>query len=224
MLVAAQALQRRESLRQADGDQLVDAFRLDVLQPVKTQVPDRHVGQQPGRRQQPRHVRQHYLAAMRGHRDPGRPVHVHPHVAILMPGRLSGVQAHPDPDGHAFRPGMGGKSALRRHTARNRGAGGLEHHEKAVALGSHLAAAVLSEAGAQQGALDRQRLAIPVAKAAQQCRRSLDVAEQQRERPSREFRHAPDYHRTAPRSLVHHRDFGGARPAHISRGRKPHGR
>jgi len=80
---------------------------------------------------------------------------------------------------------MGGKCTLRRYAARNRGARGLEHHVEAVALGSHFLAAVLGEAGAQQGALDRQRLAVPVAQAAQQGRRSLDIAKQQRERPGR---------------------------------------
>ncbi len=89
-----------KSSRRPGPGQLVDVLRLpDVLQPVKPQVPDGHPGRQPGCRQQPRRLGQHHLTAVRGRRDPRRPVHVHADVAVLVPGRLARVQAHPDPHG-----------------------------------------------------------------------------------------------------------------------------
>jgi hypothetical protein len=38
-----------------------------------------------------------HLPTMRGRRDPRRPVHIQPDIAVLVSGRLSRVQAHPDP-------------------------------------------------------------------------------------------------------------------------------
>jgi hypothetical protein len=188
----AQALQRREVLRQARAGQLIDPLRRrQVLQPVHAQIPHRHPGGQPGLRQQPGRIRQHHLPAMRGRRDPRRPVHIHPHIPVLVPHRLTRMQAHPDPHRNPTGPGVAGQGALRRHTARDRPGRRGEHHEETVPLGAHLMAATGRDRRAHNGTLRRQRLAVPVTQAAQQRRRSLDVAEEHRHGPGRELAHAP---------------------------------
>ena len=101
------------------------------------------------------------------------------------------MQAHPDPHRDPAGPVMRGKGALRRHAASDRVPRRLEHDEEAVALGPHLLPADEGERGAQQGALSRQRLAVPVTETTQQYRRALDVAEQHRDGPRRQLPHAP---------------------------------
>ena len=87
---------------------------------MQAQVPQRHPGGQPRLHQQPRRIRQHHLAAVRGRRDPRRPVHIHPHVAVLVPHRLTRMQAHPDPHRYAAGPGAASQSALRLQAAGHR--------------------------------------------------------------------------------------------------------
>ncbi len=188
----AQAPQRRKPLRQARSGELVDVFRcLDVLQPVKAQVAEGNSGREVRRGQQPRRVGRHHLAAVRGRRDPGRPVHVQPHIRVLMPGRLPGMQAHPDPEADPAGPVVAGQVTLRRHAAADRVRGRVEHDEETVALGAHLMPAELAKQAAQNRALGRQRLPPLVAKTAQQRRRPLHVAEEHRYGPRGEFPHAP---------------------------------
>jgi hypothetical protein len=167
----AQAFQPGEPIFQARRGQLVEMFGCgDVLEPVKAQTTERHPGRQPCLRQPPRLLRHHHLAAVGRGRDPRRPVHVHPDESILVPDRLAGVQAHPDPDRHAIRPGVPGQRALPGHAAAHRLANRGEHHEEAVPLGAHLLAPAVAEGRAQQGALSRRRLGVPVAKTIQQRR------------------------------------------------------
>src|SRR6266700_5683480 len=84
---------------------------------------------------------------------------------------------------------MAGKCTLRRNAAADRFLGRLDHHEEAVPLGSHLMSAVSREGGAQNSALSRQRLAVLVAKTAQQPSRTLDVAKEHRDGPRGEHPH-----------------------------------
>ena len=106
-------------------------------------------------------------------------------------GRLTRMQAHPDPDRDTTGPVMTRQRPLRRHAAPRRIGGGLEDHEETVALGSHLLAVESTDRRTQHSALRRQRLAIPVAKTAQQRRRPLDVTEKHRDRPRGELLHHP---------------------------------
>jgi hypothetical protein len=101
------------------------------------------------RRQQPRRIGQHHLPAMRGRRDPRRPVHVQPGIPVLVPARLPRVQTHPDPDHLPAWPVMAGEGPLSRQAAAHRISGRLEHHEKAVALSPQLMAAETAERGPQ---------------------------------------------------------------------------
>ena len=189
--VSAEALQRGEVLPQARGGQLIDAFRrADILQPVEPQVPDRRPVRQRARPLE-RWLGQHHLAAVRGRCDPRGPVHIHPDIAVLVPGHLPAMQAHPDPDRIPARPVMGGQGALRSQTARHRVGGGLERHEEAVSLGGYLTATPGLELRAQQDAMIRQRFPVPVTETAQQRGRTLDVAEQHRDGTVGQFPHPP---------------------------------
>jgi hypothetical protein len=161
------AFERWEPLRQACGDKLVDVLRrLDVLQPVQAKVPEGCPGLEPGAGKLPRRLRQHDLAAVRDRRDPGCPVHVQPHVPVLVPDRLTGMQPHPHPHRNPARPVMAGQGTLRGNATADRVSGGAEHNEKAVSLGAHLPAAPVGESRPHQGALSRQRVGVAVAQPA----------------------------------------------------------
>ena len=126
--LGADALQRRERLVQARSDQLDDAlWRIDVLEPVGTQVTDGQLRRQPRLRQLPRDVGHHHLTPVRRRHDPRPPVHVYPDVPVFVPGRFPRVQSHPGPDRDTAGPVMGGQRALRRRAAGHRIRGRLEH-------------------------------------------------------------------------------------------------
>jgi hypothetical protein len=91
---------------------------------------------------------------------------------------------------------VAGQVTLRCQAAADRVGGGAEHDEETISLGAHLVAAELAKQGAQNRPLGRQGFAVPVAQAAQQRRRALDVAEQHRDGPRGEFPHASDYQAT----------------------------
>jgi len=137
---------------------------------VKTQIPHRHITGQPRGRQLPRRLRQHHLPAVRGRRDPRRPVHIHPDAIVVLDGRLPRMQAHPDPDRRPAGPVIARQRALRRQAAPHRIAGRGEDHEETVALGSHLPPAGGADGGTHQGPLSGQRLAVPLTQATQQRR------------------------------------------------------
>ena len=93
-----QRLQRREDVRTELEETL---RRAQVLQPVQAEVA--HIGAGEVRRR----LRQEHLPPVPGGRDPRRPVHVEPDIALVRPERLAGVQPHP----HAHRAAR--KRALR---------------------------------------------------------------------------------------------------------------
>ncbi|MBO0829967.1 MAG: hypothetical protein J2P24_19515, partial [Streptosporangiales bacterium] len=92
---------------------------------------------------------EHDLPAVRGRGDAGSAMHVHADVAVLVATRLTGVQAHPHPDGEVLRPGVRRQRPLPVAAGTHRVDGRSEDHEEAVALGAHLHAVVLAEHRAQ---------------------------------------------------------------------------
>ena len=127
-----------------------------------------------------RGLREQDLAAVAGAADPGRPMDVGADVlAVRVERAVAGVEAHPDPDLGAVRPGLRGEVALGvdrgGHAAGHLG----EDREDAVALGLLLVPAGrpdrrpddLAVAGEERRpGVDRQRL--------RELRRALDVGEQ----------------------------------------------
>ncbi len=94
-------------------------------------------------------VRREDLAAMCRGRDPGRAVDVETHQVPAGPPGLSRMEPHPDPDRCVPGPGLGSKRALRLDRGGHGLPGAVEDHEKGVALGALLGAAVACKRGAQ---------------------------------------------------------------------------
>ena len=104
----AQRPQRREPCLQARRLQLEDPFwAAQVLQPVHSQIRQRHARRQPIPHQGSRRLRQQHLAPIPGRGHPGGPVHLHPHRAPGRLFRLPSVDAHPHPDVLPARPRVG---------------------------------------------------------------------------------------------------------------------
>ena len=114
-----QRLQRRECF----GAELKEALRrAQVLQPVQPEVAHIRAGEVD------RRLRQKHLPAVSGRRDPRRPVHVEPDVALVRPERLACVQPHP----HAHRAAR--KRALRVSGSGDRIGRAREGDEEGIAL------------------------------------------------------------------------------------------
>jgi hypothetical protein len=91
-----------------------------------------------------RRLRDQYLTAMTGGRDPRRSVNVDAHISLLGEQRLARVQTHTD--GELARA----QSLLRVRRSFERILRPPEGDEKRIALGVHLYAAVLRERVSQQ--------------------------------------------------------------------------
>ncbi len=183
----SQTPQRRKLSVKTGCRELVEVLRLGhVLEAVPPQVDEGHPFQRLGGGDPVRRLREHHLTAVRARGDPGRAVHVHPDVAVLVPRRLTGVQAHPHAHRHILGPGLAAQLGLCLHGRVHRVADRREDDEEAVALRPHLPAPPPLERGPQDRPLRGQHLGVPLTQPAQQARRGLDVAEQQRQGPGRE--------------------------------------
>ena len=137
-----------------------------------------------------RGLREQDLAAVAGAADPGRPMDVGADVlAVGVERPVAGVEAHPDPDLGAVRPGLGGEVALGVDRGGHAPGHLGEDGEDAVALGLLLVPAGrpdrrpddLAVAGEERRpGVDRQRL--------RELRRALDVGEQEGRRSRRAWR------------------------------------
>ena len=121
--------------------------------------------------------------------DPRRAMDAETVVTLVSDAGLAGVQADPHTTLRAFGPWVLGESALC-GDCRQRGVRRLaKSDEEGVALCVDLLAVVLGECGAQDPAVVGEHLAVPVAQQFQQPRRPLDVREEERDGPAREFGH-----------------------------------
>ena len=145
-----------------------------------------HAVGQRGRRNRMDRLGHQDLSAVPGGHDPRRAVHIDADVPVLVPLRLTGVQAHSRLQRLARGPLVRHQPALCLQSSRHGLTGGREHHEEAVALGPHLHTAVPGERLPQDPAMRRQCRTPCPTQPVQQRRGPLDVAEQQRERPSRQ--------------------------------------
>ena len=171
-----QRLQRREVLPPELEETL---RRAQVLQPVEAEVAHVSIGEVD------RRLRQQHLPAVPSSRDPRRPVHIEPGVALVGLKRFPRVQPHPDAHRAA------GKRELRVGGGRNRIGGTPERHEERIALRIDLHPVVLPPGLPQHTAVLGKHLGITVAQLLEQPRRPLDVREEERHRPGREARAAP---------------------------------
>ena len=164
--------QRREVFRPELEQPLRGA---QVLQPMQAEVAHIDAGKVHGR------LRQQHLPAVSGGRDPRRPVHVEPDVALIDSKRLARVQTHPHPHRAArereLRVGRGGHRIGRTR----------EGDEERVALRVDLDALVQLPGIAQRAVVLCEHDGVPVAEFLQQPSRALDVREEERDRPGREL-------------------------------------
>ena len=161
----------------------------DVLQPVRTQVPEGHPFRQGMRHQPPGGVGDDDLPAVAGRGDPGRPVHVQADIVVPAQHPLPGVQAHPHPHRPPRRPVVGGQAPLGGHRGPDRPDRAGERHEEGVPLGADLhAAASLDGVAHDRGMLVADRR-IPIPQLLQQPSGALDVGKQEGDRPGRQPRH-----------------------------------
>ncbi len=126
---------------------------------------------------------------MPGGRDPRGSVDVQPHVVRAGQACLTGVQTDADPYRRLLRPGVGSELALRLHRRRERTARGGEGDEEGVAFGSDLDTAPAFDGVPDDLAVFVQERAPAVAEALGEMGRSLDVAEQERDRSGRKGCH-----------------------------------
>jgi hypothetical protein len=150
-----------------------------------------------------------HLTAVRRRADPRRAVHVHADIVPADHPRLPCVHPHPDPHDHTARPRTSGESPLRRHRRAHGITSAHKRNEERIALSAHLVTAMRRDRTANDPAVLVKDVREALAEVLEQPRRPLDIAEQQRDRPSRK-RHRPS-HRLA-------RAPGGARPPPHSAG------
>src|SRR6202521_5085632 len=111
--------------------------------------------------------------------DPGRGVDGPADVARIGQGWSAGVQADPNLDRKAIRPGPSANLALDRERRLEAGHGPLEDGEHLISAGLDLAATALADRRPQEASHIGEEAVIPVAKASNETGRVLDVGEQE---------------------------------------------
>ena len=191
--------QRREVRRQIADDELEEVLgAIEVLEPVLAEIPERDVRRQLVGDQLARGARDQHLPAVSGGADPRRAVHVQTDVIVLPDLRLAGVDAHPHAHVDALGPTLGRERPLRAHRGGDRVARPREGDEERVTLGVDLATVVLVERRPQQALMLAKHLGVAAAQPRQQPRRTLDVAEQERDGAARKLRHTRSYAQSPP--------------------------
>jgi hypothetical protein len=145
-------------------DDLVDVlWSFKILQPVRTEIPQRHIAGKLARHQLAGRGRNQDLPAMTSRADPCRAVNVQARVIALAQFRHARVHTHPHAHIASLRPATRCKRPLPSHR-RDDGVGRTrEHHEEAVTLRADLGAAVGLERGAKQAPVLIQQVGIPAA-------------------------------------------------------------
>src|SRR5437879_8532107 len=123
----------------------------------------RQTGPQPGLGQGPCGFRNEYLAAVAGARHAGGPMDVEAEILVADERRFSSMEANPDSDLPAVRPGMPCQHRLQRPRACARVQRALEHDEKRVAFGAELLATVSGEGLALDRVVREQHVRVTVA-------------------------------------------------------------
>ena len=210
----------RREVRAQPGDRDVpQPLRLEVLEAMLPQRPERDaLGQHRlhGGRRRPR---QHDLPAVSRGRHPRRAMDIGPDVqALRVEHALARVEPHPHPDGRRSRPRLGAQRPLRvdHRVERRRSVG--EHREEPVALDLELLAAVRGERCPDQLPVPRQD-GRPArgAEGLDQAGRALDVGEQERDLAGGTDRRR---HRPGPGSGAGRGAGHGTLPASLSAARR----
>ena len=129
--------------------------------------------------QGPRRVREQDLAAVARGRDPRDLVEGETYIVAADEGHLACVNAHPDPDRVALRPGVIREGPLSVDRGHDRRRGIRKCREDRVALRPDDAAAVAGDGLVEQGTVLVQQLAIGVTQLLDESGGALDVGEQE---------------------------------------------
>jgi hypothetical protein len=177
--------QPREVRGQAVDVQLVEGGRAgEVLEPVPAQAAQGQAGRQVLAEEGRDRLRQDDLVAGGGRGDPGRLVHGQSHVAAGDDGGLAAVQTHAHVHAQRVRPRVRGEGSLGVGRGRHRLSSGREGHEEGIALGVHLVAVVGGERVPQQALVRRQHRRVGLRVPAQELGGTLDVGEEEGDRPA----------------------------------------
>src|SRR5437762_9170439 len=154
-----------------------------VAKPVLAEIPQLDTGWEVCACQGPRRVREQDLAAVARGRDPRDPVEGETYIVAADEGHLACVNAHPDPDRVALRPGVIREGPLSVDRGHDRRRGIRKCREDRVALRPDDAAAVAGDGLVEQGTVLVQQLAIGVTQLLDESGGARDVGEQEGDGP-----------------------------------------
>ena len=127
---------------------------------------------------------------MPGGADPRRAMDVDSDVALLTDDGLAGVDAHADAELGPVRPVMARERLLGRDGGRDGVLRSAEAVEERVSLRVDLLAPTRAESLADDAAVIRERVGVPVAELLEQLGRAGDVGEDERDRAALQRAHA----------------------------------
>ena len=181
---------RGEVVQQPTDDELPEALRmLEVLEPVLAEVAQLDAVGEGVLHQRAGRVRQQHLPAVRDARDAAGPVDVEADIGLRRQAGLAGVQADADPHLGVLGPRLRRQRTLGVDRRRDRGRCRRERGEERVALGADLVATARREGGAQQLAMAFEDGGPSLSAGAEQARRPLDVAEEERDGAGQQLGH-----------------------------------
>jgi hypothetical protein len=125
-------------------------------------------------------------------------MHVEADVLVFDQARLAGMDPDADTDLAVLRPVIRRQCLLRLGRSRDRSLSGAECHEQGVRLAVDLKATMSVERTTKQDSVLVEQLGVSVARALQQPRRTLDVAEKEGDRTARGLYHRP---RSCPETI-----------------------
>jgi hypothetical protein len=137
---------------------------------------------------EPGGLRDQHLPAVGRRTDPRAAVNVETHVAVLGSRRLTRVGAHANSHHHAAWPRVTRERALSAHGGEQPGSRRRKRGEDAVADRIDLDAVLLRDRPADQLSMGREHARVAVSERVQQPCRPFDVAQQQRDRATRQAR------------------------------------
>ena len=182
--------QRGEAGVEPVDRQIMQMLRaIEILETVLTEVAERDAFGERVHQERPRRFGDHDLSAVARGSDPCRTVDVDPDVVVAAHDTVAAVQTHADADLDAVGPGVGREPSLRRHRCSDGSPRGREHREERVTFGSDLHAISLGDGVPHDRGMLVLERRVRLTEPSEESRRSLDIGEQERHRPGREFGH-----------------------------------
>jgi hypothetical protein len=185
----------REPVWETRRIQLEDLLgTVEILELLLAEVDDAHTRRQVVGDELPCGAGEEDLPSVGRGRDPGGLVHAHSDVLFVAKRRgLAAVEAHPDANLGAPRPGVFGERPLPRDRTGERILCAREGVEEGVPLRVDLLPSRLLEGRPEETLVLREDIAEPIAQLLEQTCRALDVCEEESDRSSREVAHQASF-------------------------------